>query len=79
MVNAMNELIDALRYCADGNNDCGDACPFYDKQPSCSMYNMMNDAADALEAADKRISDLETALAACRARNERSKDDEQIH
>ena len=45
----MNELIDALRYCADGDNDCGDACPFYDKQPSCSMYDMMLDAADAIE------------------------------
>ena len=44
-----NELIDALRYCADGDNDCGDACPFYDKQPSCSMYATMIDAADAIE------------------------------
>ena len=45
----MNELVDALRYCADGDNDCGDACPFYDKQPSCSMHDMMIDAADAIE------------------------------
>ena len=43
------ELIKALRYCADGDNDCGDACPFYDKQPSCSMYDTMIDAADAIE------------------------------
>ena len=43
------ELITALRYCADGNNDCGGACPFYDKQPSCSMYDTMIDAADAIE------------------------------
>ena len=35
---------------------------------SIEKRKLLSDAADALEAADKRIADLETALAACRAR-----------
>ena len=34
----------------------------------CNIPKLIEDAADALEAAEKRIADLETALAACRAR-----------
>ena len=59
-----NELIDALRYCADGDNDCGDACPFYDKQPSCSMYDTMIDAADAIERLTADVDRKDKALQA---------------
>lgn len=60
----MNELVDALRYCADGDNDCGDACPFYDKQPSCSMHDMMIDAADAIERLTAEVDRKDKALQA---------------
>ena len=49
-----NELIDALRNCAD-YSDCG-TCKLNGKFNCADM--MMRDAADALEAADKRIAEL---------------------
>lgn len=58
------ELIKALRYCADGDNDRGDACPFYDKQPSCSMYETMIDAADAIERLTAEVDRKDKALQA---------------
>ena len=67
MTNA--ELIKVLRYCGKGTG-CSE-CPIY-HEPSEACFKIGTAAADALEAADKRIADLETALAACRARNERS-------
>ena len=62
MTNA--ELIKALRTCAD-NNAVGDKC--YGECPYNGNYNecvdqMILDAADALEAADKRIAELEAQL-----------------
>lgn len=78
--NAMNELIDALRYCSEH-----EGCDYYTSKECPREYTwvcgadceqiLMRDAADALEAAEKRIADLETALAACRAR--RGEHDEQ--
>ena len=55
------ELIDALRICS--SQPCCDNCPRYDKDPAqetddCSVH-LLTDAADALEAADKRIAELE--------------------
>lgn len=54
MTNA--ELIKALRYCG-AKMDCRD-CPLRNK-PSDACFQIMIDAADALEAADKRIAELE--------------------
>lgn len=60
------ELINGLRWCAD-ESICGEKCPYFDeKKDFCSVEEILNDAADALEAAEHRIADLETALAACR-------------
>ncbi|MBQ1386177.1 MAG: hypothetical protein IIY75_05220 [Erysipelotrichales bacterium] len=63
MTNA--ELIKQLRGCKD-IEFCSD-CP---RMPNgiIEPCGIKDDAADALEAAEKRIADLETALAACRAR-----------
>lgn len=63
MTNA--ELIKVLRYCGKGV-ECN-KCPIY-REPNQMCFQIMTDAAAALEAAEKRIADLETALAACRAR-----------
>ena len=58
MTNA--ELIKALRNCSSPRvGSCMD-CPYY-KCVSCK-WQMMEDAADALEAAEKRIKELETRL-----------------
>lgn len=72
MTNA--ELIKALRLCAKSGNvidycELGDNndCLYLDNCGDC-IDNLLRAAADALEAAEKRIADLETALAACRAR-----------
>lgn len=55
----MNELIKALRFCG---NYCDEECPhFYDMD---CPNQLMIDAADALEAADKRIAELERILKA---------------
>lgn len=60
------ELIKVLRYCGQGAKGTGCYnCPIY-HEPTEKCFEIMTDAADALEAAEKRIADLETALAACR-------------
>lgn len=64
------ELIKALRHCGKGGDITERCllCDYYDREPWCESA-LVNDAADTLEADEKRIADLETALAACRARN----------
>ena len=61
MTNA--ELIKALRYCGDGKNICTEIenCGYYGKKYFCQNA-LLNDAADALEAADKRIAELEAQM-----------------
>lgn len=61
------ELINGLRWCADESICCddfsGEKCPYFDeKKDSCSVDEILHDAADALEAADKRIEKLEKQL-----------------
>lgn len=62
MTNA--ELIKALRICA--NQTCCDNCPRYDidhdQDAQRCCIELINDAADALEVAEKRIVNLFTAL-----------------
>ncbi len=59
MTNA--ELIKQLRKCGKQSTDrCWD-CDYYDREPWCEAA-LANDAADALEAADKRIAELEAQL-----------------
>lgn len=62
MTNA--ELIAALRNCscADGNGSCA-KCAYKFAEFSCK-WKMMRDAADALEAADKKIEQLEKQVVA---------------
>ena len=62
MTNA--ELIKALRICGKASADRCWKCDYYDREPWCESA-LANDAADALEAADKRIAELE---AQCRKR-----------
>lgn len=61
------ELIDGLRWCADESICCddfsGEKCPYFDeKKSSCSVDEILHAAADALEAAGKRIAELEAQL-----------------
>jgi len=59
MTNA--ELIKALRKCGKQSPDrCWD-CEYYDREPWCESA-LANDASDALEAAEKRIAELEAQL-----------------
>ena len=62
MTNA--ELIAALRYCISDNADDCDLCPYQIdcKSNGTGKDKMIRDAADALEAADKRIAELEAQL-----------------
>lgn len=53
------ELIKALRYCCEDVVDCHD-CPLFDECDSFE-YPLLH-AADALEAAEKRIAELEAQL-----------------
>lgn len=58
------ELIKGLRWCADESICCddfsGEKCPYFDeKKDSCSVDEILHAAADALEAAEKRIAELE--------------------
>ncbi len=70
------ELIKALRWCGsidEQHEMCVDAsysCPMWneDRMTDYCKADLMLAAADALEAAELRIADLETALAACRIR-----------
>ena len=75
MTNA--ELIKALRRCSymtvaepDREDGYCKPCAYFAEDASdiTCIDRIMIDAADALEEAEKRIADLETALAACRAR-----------
>lgn len=52
------ELITALRKCGKANADRCWNCSYYDREPWCEAA-LANDAADALEAAEKRIAELE--------------------
>ena len=56
-------LIKALRYCADKDKICTEQtnCGYYGKAFFC-QDELMLDAADALEAAEQRIADLEAQL-----------------
>lgn len=54
------ELIKALRNCSSPRVDSCIDCPYY-KDVSCK-WQMMEDAAAALKAADKRIAELEAQL-----------------
>ena len=57
------ELIKALRYCADVDKICTEQtnCGYYGKGFFCQEV-LLRDAADALEAAEKRIEELEAQL-----------------
>ena len=59
-----SELIDALRICSDSTIETCDGCKYwtYDREVDRCRMNAMRDAADALEAADKRIAELEDDL-----------------
>ena len=60
------ELIKAMRICA--NQTCCDNCPRYDidhtQDAQRCCIQLINDAADALEAAEQRIDELEKQVAA---------------
>lgn len=71
-----NELIKALRCCGHNmifhycdKEDC-QYCQYsyYEDLHICNVKELGIAAADALEADEQRIADLETALASCRAR-----------
>ena len=54
------ELIKALRYCSDNEKQDGcDECPYLHNG---MCFTMLSDAAYALEAAEKRIAELEAQL-----------------
>lgn len=59
----LNELIKALRHCGKGGDVAERClpCDYYDREPWCEAA-LVNDAADALEAANERIVNLLTAL-----------------
>ena len=59
MTNA--ELIKALRKCGKASADRCWNCDYYDREPWCESA-LANDAAEALEAAEKRTADLEAQL-----------------
>jgi hypothetical protein len=58
----MDELIKALRYCGnfEDRDGCDEECPYFNDK-DCPK-RIMCDAADALEAAEKRIAELEAQL-----------------
>ena len=55
----LNELIKALRHCGKGGDIAERClpCDYYDREPWCEAA-LVNDAAAALEAAEKRIAEL---------------------
>lgn len=56
------ELIAVLRYCGNGAKGTGCFnCPIY-HEPTESCFQIMIDATDALEAAEKRIAELEAQI-----------------
>lgn len=61
------ELIKRMQMCTNGNCEgCTYQYVGLTNTEECKE-DLLYDVADALEAAEKRIADLETALAACRA------------
>ena len=57
----MNELIKALRKCGKASADRCWNCDYYDREPW-SESALANDAADALEVAEKRIEEIQAQL-----------------
>lgn len=62
------KLIDGLRWCADESICCddfsGEKCPYFDeKKDSCSVDEILHAAADALEADEQRVKELESQSA----------------
>jgi len=51
------QIVQALRYCADVNSICGDACPAHIDEAGCRTVLMQN-AADRLESQEQTISAL---------------------
>jgi hypothetical protein len=52
------QIVQALRYCADVNSICGDACPAHIDEAGCRTVLMQN-AADRLESQEQKIAKLE--------------------
>lgn len=62
MANMNNaELIAALRYCSV-TNACDYGCPYWAKDGHCDLCKVTSDAADHIEAQQKRIAELEAQL-----------------
>ena len=63
-IHNVEELIKALRYCGnfEDRDGCDEKCPYFNDK-DCPK-RIMCDAADALEAAEKRIAELERILKA---------------
>ena len=55
------EIVRALRYCADANSICGDACPAHIDENGCRTVLMQN-AADRLESQEHTIAELKYQL-----------------
>ena len=55
------EIVRALRYCADVNSVCGDACPAHLDESGCRTALMQN-AADRLESQEREIERLNEEL-----------------
>ena len=56
------EIVRALRYCADVNSICGDACPAHIDEAGCRTVLMQN-AADRLESQERTIAELHEQIA----------------
>lgn len=57
----MGEVVRALRYCADVNSICGDACPAHIDEDGCRTV-LMQSSADRLESQEQTIADLRETL-----------------
>lgn len=55
------EIVRALRYCADVNSICGDACPAHIDEAGCRTVLMQN-AADRLESQEQTIKEQKYRL-----------------
>ena len=53
------EIVRALRYCADVNSICGDACPAHLDEAGCRTV-LMENAADRLESQEREIEELKS-------------------
>ena len=63
------EIVRALRYCADVNSICGDACPAHLDEAGCRTVLMKN-AADLLEGYKRVVVDKDRTIAELTARAE---------